>query len=196
MKFRDTLLAAVASAGFAAYAVPANAAVDCPAVGIATGCNLVITFTDTSVATTVGSSPGTYDGSDDTLIGVINNSTSILTSFNISSANDIFGFDGDGIDDYGPSSLVATGNNPDTTGYGGPDGFFTNITTSGGIESGTVNFANGGIAPGGFDFFSLEEPVAVDFIVVTPPTVPEPASMAILGVGLVGAGMVRRPRAA
>ena len=98
MKTRNALLAAVASAGFAAYALPANAAVDCPAIGIATGCNLVITFTSSSEVTTVGSSPGTYDGSDDTLIGVVNNTSSTITSFKISSTNDIFGFDGDGID--------------------------------------------------------------------------------------------------
>jgi hypothetical protein len=195
MKTRNALLAAVASAGFAAYALPANAAVDCPAIGIATGCNLVITFTSSSEVTTVGSSPGTYDGSDDTLIGVVNNTSSTITSFKISSTNDIFGFDGDGIDVEGPTLFPPVGTNPDTTGYGGPDGFFTNILTSGGIESGIVNFANGGIAPGGFDFFSLEEPLSVGSITVTP-TVPEPASMAILGVGLLGAGIARHRRAA
>jgi hypothetical protein len=189
-----TLLATVAAAGLASYAAPARASDYCPAIGVATGCNLVITFAgDGSVTTGAGTSPGTYDGSDDTLIGVVNNTSSALTSFNISSTLDIFGFDGDGIDGYHGDGIAPVGNNPDTQGYGGPDGYFTNITDTDGVESGTVNFANGGIAAGGSDFFSLEEAISVDQAPSITPA-PEPATMAILGVGMLGAAAARRFR--
>jgi hypothetical protein len=201
MKFRNALLTTVALAGLAAYAAPAKAEpvlADgvCPAVGQATaGCDLVITFNaDGSVATTAGPSAGiatgTYDGSDDTLIGVVNNSGSTITSFNLSAATDIFGFDGDGIDGYSSDGVSATGNNPDGSGYGGPDAYFTNV--SGDKTSGTVNFANGGIPDGGTDYFSLEEQVSVDTL--APVATPEPTSLAILGVGMLGAGITRRFR--
>ena len=64
--------------------------------------------------------PGTYDGSDDTYIGVINNSGGTVSSITLSSTTDIFGFDGDGIS---TPRFGAPGNSTDSTGYGGPDGF-------------------------------------------------------------------------
>jgi hypothetical protein len=194
VKFRNALLATVASAGLAAYAVPARADTICPAVEFGTGCALVFTFNnDGSITTTAGTSPGPYDDSDDTLIGVVNNSGHALLSFNLTSSQDIFGFDGDGIDPKGGLSPVA--GNPDTTGYGGPDAYYTNIvgTNYSSNQSGTVNFANGGIQDGGTDYFSLEEPITL----TGAPTVtaaPEPATLAVLGVGMFGAGIARRFR--
>jgi hypothetical protein len=153
-------------------------------------CNLVITFNaNGSITTTIPTgATSNYDGTEDALIGVVNNTGHAITNFNVSNPGiDIFGFDGDGIDTF--TGLPPAGTNTDATGYGGPDGFFTGIDAA--LDSGTVNFANGGIDPnGGTDYFSLEEAISL----TAPPIIstPEPASLALLGAGLVGIAMLRR----
>ena len=97
------------------------------------GPEYLITFSDSGVTTMLNpvytTNPGPYDGSDDTYFGVINNSSSAITHFVLSSATlDIAGFDGDGIN---ASSYLNIPNNPsDTSGYGGPNAFFTNIAAN------------------------------------------------------------------
>jgi hypothetical protein len=161
---------------------------------------LIITLNANNTATiAAGGSTGPYDGVEDTYIGVVNNSGHTVNSINISSNQDIFGFDGDGID--GSNYLNISPNANDSTGYGGPNGFFTNITSTfvpSFSESGTVNWI-GGIANGGQDIFSLEEPLtAADFQGsnggVTVGGVPEPASWAMMLVGFFGVGGLIRSR--
>ena len=149
------------------------------------GPEFVITFTDSGVSTVLnpvymGVDPGPYDGVEDTYFGVINNSTKTISSFNVASTvgAQIAGFDGDGIDESGYLGIPHNGN--DSSGYGGPNGFFTNI--SAGLDSLTVNFAPG-IAAGGTDVFSLEEPIALNTIVIG---TPEPSTWAMMLIGFAG----------
>lgn len=208
MKFSAILVAAVASVGLAAAAMPASAEPSlssdgvCPAVGLATeGCNLYISFNvDGSIQTSPGSSPGSYDAAGDTLIGVINNTAYPISSFNVSSNGDIFDFTVNGIDGFGGDGVTATGDNPDRTGYGGPDVYFTAITGSASDEpeAGTVNFANGGLQPDETDYFALVGDVSFSAAPTLnpyePDSLPEPATLTILGVGMLASGVARRFR--
>ena len=127
-----------------------------------------------------------YDGIEDTYVGVWNNSGGPVSSFGINSPinNDggIFAFDGDGIDGYTGAS-----NGTDTSGYGGPNIFFTNIAANN--MSGTVNMIVA-LADGGFDYFSLEEAVVASQI--QPGNTPLPGALPLLASGLGVIGMLAR----
>jgi hypothetical protein len=135
---------------FAISEFSANA--QCPAVGNDTGCGIVITITN-SGASVVPTGQGPYDGIDDTLIGVVNNSNQPIRVIGLTSAvttnGGIFGFDGDGLTTYGVG-----GNSKDSTGYGGPNAYFTNINVA--KTSGLVNFITPIPPNGGTGFFALE----------------------------------------
>jgi hypothetical protein len=185
--YRTTTIALAVAAGFALTGSAGAVTVTCPAAGVATGCNLIINITNGGNAVLLGPSPGTYDGSDDTLIGVQNNSTSTITSLFLSSpqnfAGGIMAFDGDGIDTF-----INVGAHPqDNTGYGGPISFYTNIAAN--HLSGTVNFA-GGLAPGATTYFSLEEQLPLNSITVG--GVPEPSTWAMMLLGFAGLGFAFR----
>jgi hypothetical protein len=155
-----------------------------PAIGVDAGPGIIITINPNGSTGIANTGNGPYDGIEDTYIGVINNSNSPVFSLGLSAPSNIgiFGFEGDGIDTFISNFMVAPGN-PDTTGYGGPQGFFTNILSSGGVDTGTINFVGGIPGGGGTGFFSLEEAISATQLTPQATTaVPEPASLALLGL--------------
>ena len=129
----------------------------CPPIGADTGCGVLITV-DANGHGSVASDPSQppYENIEDTLIGLQNNSPGTVSSVDLSSTTDIFGFDGDGICSSGISPQPA-GCPFGATEYEGPGTSFSNINTTD-FTSGTVNFSPA-IGPGGSAYWSLEEAI-------------------------------------
>jgi hypothetical protein len=134
----------------------------CPAIGLSPSCAVLFTINpDGSITTSVDPGIGPYEGVEDTLVGVQNNTTSTTIPSLTLAGSSIFALDGDGIcanpnPTSGLPGINCSGNAADTTGYGGPKSSFVIVDRN----NGTVVFA-GGLAPGGSTFFSLEEPPSV-----------------------------------
>lgn len=223
---RNVLFAATGlmAAGLAFSAAPAHAATlpysgVCPStsghaavgngsLGNATDCNLLIVFGAKGAITTYTGPQTTYNSTEDSLIGVVNNSGHALSSLNVSGKG-IFFFDGsggnsDGIDGYANIAINAkdAANTVNGwSGYGGPLGYFTNVSSTSftGTDSGTVNFSTAltsgsGLQSGDNTYFSLEQAININQLpTVTNTAVPEPGTIAVLGTALLGlAGAVRR----
>ncbi len=161
----------------------------------ATGCNVLITISQTGSvvsATTTVKDASPYDGSEDTLVGVLNNSSITVSSLTLTGTN-IFGLDGDGICTFTftGSSYCSTSQKAgtDPQSYYGPTSTFSITNTS----SGTVNFSTPIAAGGGSTYFSLEEPPTASLQVVVG-GVPEPGTLALMGGGfsLLLVGLLRR----
>lgn len=212
MRFSRGVVFSAALAVFLLCAVGVSASPlfpQCPAVGVNTGCQFLIQINaDGTVSVLQDTAPpnnGPYDGVEDTLVGVQNNSTNVVTSLPLTSTATIFGFDGDGPCTQSPRPAIcpASGRFPgDPTGYGGPGVSFSGINSA--KTSGVVNFANG-IAPGGSAWFGLEERLTASQITPGPPSgtpgpqlvgVPEPITFLLLGTGLsvLGIGRLYRRR--
>ena len=162
-------------------------------VGSASGCGVLITITGTSghlVATVSGNGTANgnpYDGDEDQLIGVQNNSSVTIGAIRLSSppvsessqfpyTSNLFGFDGDGPCNYAQffnslyeenNSATDCFNDPNSTAnpgvdpydYQGPDNIYTGISPD--ETTGTVSFITP-IPPGGSTWFGMEDtPAAV-----------------------------------
>jgi cytochrome c2 len=191
--FRILLLVGLA-APLWAQAAPTPPFKECPQVGASLSCGILIVLNANGSASVYADpSVGPYEETDDTLVGVLNNSGHTVTSLPLNGGTiQIFAFEGDGICDtyypklYGPIPLGCPFG---ATGYEGPGVSFTNINgtfqedntgtycslagdqwscavNSGtGFTTGTVNFL-GGIPPGGSAYFGLEEALTAAQIVV------------------------------
>ena len=150
------------------------------------GCNALITNTSSGLTIAIDPLASGFGG-EDSFVGVVNNALTPLFSLSLSSTTGIFGFDADGTlpfrtgvpnSDYALAGIT-----------------FTGINAAG--TSGIVNFA-GGLAPGATTAFELEENLSAAGL--PPPvvgggtggTVPEPTTVALLGLGLLGFAASRR----
>src|SRR3954451_1416873 len=124
-----TIVIGAAAPAFATTA-PTPPFTQCPAVGAdTTGCGLLLTINADGTITVTESGEGPYDGIDDTLVGVQNNSGVTIPKLSLTGTTQPFGFDGDGICSglfTGPPPLCPFG----STGYEGPNTSFTNIDTN------------------------------------------------------------------
>jgi uncharacterized repeat protein (TIGR01451 family) len=126
------------------------------------GCTILITLNaDGSIVTTFPNPAPAYEnGNDDNMIGVVNNTNKTITAIELTSATvNIFGLEDDGVcggppgwtfSPLGPNPNCAIATDPHRY---GPAGINYTIFNP---FSGIVNFGNGGIAPNGHAFFSLE----------------------------------------
>jgi hypothetical protein len=145
-------------------------------VGTATGCGVLISVTavngagDATAFTVANLGNGNpYDGAEDTLVGIQNNSGGVLNDIALSGTSGLFGFDGDGPCTFNAADCFGP------TGYEGPNNTFT-VTDA---NHGTVVFTTG-ITLSGSTWFALEG---------TPQSItgtPEPSTLLLLGSGLLG----------
>ncbi len=152
------------------------------------GCTILITLNaNGSIATTFPNPAPSYDGGlDDNLIGVVNNTSKTITALQLTSATvPIFGLEDDGVcglpgwvfSPLGPNPNCAIATDPH--GYG-PAGINFTIFNA---NSGIVNFGNGGIAPGGNAFFSLEGGNLTKIVVVVVPGLAITKQVTVVGGG-------------
>jgi uncharacterized repeat protein (TIGR01451 family) len=152
------------------------------------GCTILITLNaDGSITTTFPNPSPSYDqGLDDNLIGVVNNTSKVITALQLTSATvPIFGLEDDGVCGLPGWTFSALGPNPncaiatDPHLYG-PAGINYTIFNA---NSGIVNFGNGGIQPGGNAFFSLEGGHLTKIVVVVVPGLAITKQVSVVGGG-------------
>lgn len=167
------LFAAALAVGGLPMATAAQAApttppfTQCPHVGLDTGCAVLIVINpDSSITVLSDPNQPPFDGIEDTLVGVQNNSSQSVPAIQLTSNTDIFGFDGDGLCNASPQPAGCPFG---PTGYEGPRTSFAPKT----LFTGTVNFT-GGLAPGASAYFSLEEAVTTANLQVGPTDVCPP----------------------
>jgi hypothetical protein len=161
-----TSIVLLAAAPAAASAAPLYS--QCPPVGNNDGCSqLVVAKRNGSfvVKADPNAPPLGYDGAEDTLVGVQNNSRRPLRAVSLASTTlGIFGFDGDGLCNPSQWPQARATTPPDcpgpqgfgVSGYEGPNAVFSNVSAN--EQTGTVVFPRP-LPPGGSAYFGLEEAI-------------------------------------
>jgi hypothetical protein len=124
---------------------------ECPNIGAAPSCDILLVINPNQSISVLGdSSVGPYDGADDSLVGVVNNSKAAVPAITVTGpGSGLAGLDGDGLCTYGVSGCPFG-----PTGYEGPG---TSIKTDPSLpDSAEIDFAGAGLAPGTSAYFSLE----------------------------------------
>ena len=122
----------------------------CPAVGASPSCQLLLVVNpDRTVSVQGDPAVHPYDGLDDTLVGVVNNSLTSVSAITVTGPRSGLSlFDGDGLCTYGVAGCPFG-----ATGYEGPNTKF--VTDSALRDKAEVDFT-GGLVPGQSRYFSLE----------------------------------------
>lgn len=173
-KLTNSFIVLLTGAWLLVIATPALALfTQCPPVGLDAGCAILITInSDGSTTITADVTQGPYEGIEDTLVGLQNNSSSPVSSIHLTSTLDIFGFDGDGpctVSPQPPGCVGGLVNPADPTGYGGPGVTFSGINST--ATAGDVNFSPA-VPAGGSAWFALEEALTAGQINAGPPPPP------------------------
>lgn len=165
-----TVMMSAASMGTASAASgsPSPPFTECPAIGSSPSCEILLVVNPDETISVLGdSSVGPYDGGDDTLVGILNNSTVPISAITVSGpSSGLAAFDGDGICTYAIGGTNGSGfsgdsycTSPQVSGtdpadYAGPGTSFTLDQNS--QDDVEVDFAGSGLAAGSSTFFSLE----------------------------------------
>lgn len=131
----------------------------CAPVGYDRSCSILLDVdADNSVSVLTDPSVGPFDGADDTLVGIVNDSTAPVTAVTVTGpGTDLSGFDYDGLCDayYGDGSPLGCPFGP--TGYEGPG---TSLRTDPSLpDEAEVDFSPA-LRPGQSAYFSLEGALA------------------------------------
>ena len=137
-------------AGAAASSIPLPPFHECPAVGNSPSCQILLVVNpDRTVSVYGDPAVGPYDGGDDTLVGIWNQSSSPVDAVTVTGAGSgLSGLDGDGLCTFG-----VTGCPFGPTGYEGPG--ITLVTAAQFPDAAEVDFT-GGLAGNSTAYFSLE----------------------------------------
>jgi hypothetical protein len=120
---------------------------------------LLVVNPDNTVNVLKDPSVGPFDGGDDTLVGIVNDSSAAVKAVTVSGpGSGLSGFDGDGICSGAYGTWTGSSGCPyGSTGYEGPGTSF--VTTASLPDSAEVDFT-AGLAPGKQAYFSLEGALA------------------------------------
>jgi hypothetical protein len=143
-------LAAIVVPGAAGAAGPPTPFTQCSAVGQSPSCKvLLVVNADDTVSVYDDPSVGDYDGGDDTLVGIVNNSNKPVTAVTVTGPGSyLAGFDSDGLCSF----ISCSWSHP--TGYEGPLNTFT--TEPSNFDVAEVDFGGSGLTVGSSSYFSLE----------------------------------------